>query len=284
MNISMFANFSYLLETRGADEAVRVAAELGFDSVEHLEIVGRPRILKDSGDVETLSGALAAHGLTLSCYSVAVNLWEKGMTPDTVTEAERELLRNVDNAAELGCRFLHHTLLLGVDGDELSLDGALELIVPVAVRVARYAHGRGVTCLYEDQGMHFNGVEGFGAFYGAVKEQCPYVGVCGDMGNMLFVDESPTEFFKTYASEMKHVHIKDYHTADACGGDGWSQSRGGRWLKDAVIGEGDVDIVACLGELKRVGYGGIFSLENCHGGDFAHGVACGMSLLRENWE
>lgn len=284
MNISMYANFSHILETQGADAACAMAARLGCSSVELLEMVGEGRspVIKDDNDIKALKKSLEREQLSLACYSVAVNLWQKGMSADTVTDMEKELMLHAQRAAALGSPFLHHTLLLGVDKGALPFGEALSLIVPAAVRVARYAHGLGITCIYEGQGMFFNGVEGFGAFYYAVKKECPYVGVCGDIGNMLFVDEEPTEFFRVFASEIKHVHIKDYIRSDApVSTDGWTQSRGGAWLKDVVIGSGIIDIPTCLYFLKKTGYNGAFALENCHDGDFEYGVKQGIEFLKD---
>lgn len=282
MDVSMYTRFSSTVRRQGPEAACAMAKELGCSSVEHLEFVGtgREMVLKSEPDALALKNAMQAHGLSMSCYSVAVNLWQKGMNADTVTEAERALLLHAERAKALGSPFLHHTLLLGVDQDALSLDEALSLIVPVAVRVARYAHSLGVTCLYEDQGMYFNGVEGFGAFYYAVKQECPYVGVCGDVGNMLFVDEEAADFFEAFASEMKHVHIKDYIKAkEPDAARGWDRSRGGMWLKETVIGQGCVGVARCLEILKKAKYSGAFSLESSCGDAFAHSCQQGMALL-----
>jgi len=283
MDISMYARFSSIIGTNGSDAACATAKRLGFTSVEHLEIhaKGYEPVLRSSDDAYALKESIVRHGLSISCYSVAINLWESGMTPDTVTEAERSLMRHAELARAVGSPFLHHTLMLGVKKDALSLSDAVSLIAPVAIRVARYARSLGITCLYENQGMFFNGVDGFRAFYSAVKSECPEVGVCGDIGNVLFVDESPTDFFEAFASEMRHVHIKDYVKAERRGaGRCWDESKGGIWLKDSVIGHGCIEIKSCLEALKKVGYRGAFSLENGHEEDFEYGVREGIDLLK----
>ena len=286
MNISMFAKFSGNIKSQGADTACSIAEKLGFTSVEHIELEldnSKPTIANEE-DLSKLKYAMDKHGLSMSCYSVAVNLWEKNMTPTTVTTYEKALYNHAKQASYLGSPYLHHTLLLGVEKDSLPFEQALELIVPAAIRVAKFAQNIGISCLYEDQGMYFNGVKNFGRFYSEVKKECPYVGICGDMGNTLFVDEDPVAFFKAYVNEMKHVHIKDYIISDKRDSStNWSLSKGGKWLKDSIVGEGNVRIVDCLNILKENGYNGALSLENCHAGDFELGVSKAISLLKNNF-
>ena len=285
MKFSMYANFPELLHSEGIEKAAAYAKSLGFSSVEMLEFIykEKPECVKSVEDAKYIRKVLTSHGLSVSCYSVAVGLYEEGMTADTVTRAEKKLMQYADRAAALGSPFLHHTLTLGTPTEKLTVEETLEAILPAAIRVATYAHSLGVTCIYEDQGPFFNGVEGFGRFFWAIKEACPYVGVCGDMGNTLFVDESPVDFFRAYAEEIKHVHIKDYtlHT-QRDERHGWSVSTGGTWLRGAVIGQGQIDLASCLAELRRVGYNGIFSFENTHDVPFADGVRMGMDFLQKN--
>ena len=162
------------------------------------------------------------------------------------------------------------------------MEKALDLIVPAAVRVAKHAHSLGVRCIYEDQGDYFNGVEGFGAFFRAVKAQCPYVGVCGDVGNTLFVDESPVDFFRAFGESIVHVHIKDYLGASAPDETpGWEgASLAGTYYKGCTIGTGCVNVAACVEELKRVGYTGAFALENSYETDFPSGCRGAMQFLQ----
>jgi len=169
--------------------------------------------------------------------------------------------------------------------DTLPFDEALRLIVPVAVRVAKYAYSLGVRCIYEDQGRFFNGVEKFGAFFRAVKAACPYVGVCGDVGNILFVDESPVDFFQAFSKEIAHVHVKDYtpterneHSPE------WSISPRGNAFRECVIGTGCVDLVSCLEILKAAGYTGAFAFENGPAEEYAIGVKKGQELLASCYE
>lgn len=49
-----------------------------------------------------------------------------------------------------------------------------------------------------------------------------------------------------------------------------------------MIGQGQIELAACLAELRRVGYDGIFSFENSHDEEFSLGVKMGMRFLLEH--
>jgi sugar phosphate isomerase/epimerase len=83
------------------------------------------------------------------------------------------------------------------------------------------------------------------------------------MANTLFVDEPPIEFYKNFAGEFRHVHIKDYEylgrKADPerkC-----LFSLDGGAYSETELGEGAVGFKECMKILKNAGYDGAFSLE-----------------------
>ncbi len=286
MNATMYAGFSETVRQRGASLAAETAANLGCSSVEPLEMVGFGVTPTFDGESEAkaLRAELDARGLHTACYSVGVNLWQEGMTPDTVTPMEEALYHHARMAAALGSPFLHHTVLLGVPADALTIQEALHLTVPAAIRIAKYAHSLGLICLYEGQGMYFNGVEGYRSFYEAVKQECPYVGVCGDIGNPFFVDEDSLDFFQAFAKEIRHVHIKDYlRTEDRPENTmGWNPTRGGNWLKDTSVGQGCVKLPECLQVLKDVHYTGAYALEDIHGNKIEMNITDGIRYLKSH--
>ena len=286
MNFTMYAKFHKRVREHGIEEAADYAHSLGFSSVEFIDCARADweMLVPDKRTAEHFREVLAARSLSVACYSVVANLYEVGMTPDTVTETERLLKHYAQMAAALGAPYLHHTLLLGQKRTpELPLEQALDLILPAVARVARYAHALGVTCIYEDQGEYFNGVSDFGCFFRAIKEECPWVGVCGDVGNVLFVDASPAAFFRAFAPDILHLHVKDYVSARApLSETGWDVSKGGVWLKECVVGEGVVDVPTCLSILKETGYRGAVALENNHEEDFAEGCRSAMRLVEKH--
>ncbi|MBQ9784774.1 MAG: sugar phosphate isomerase/epimerase [Clostridia bacterium] len=284
MNIAMYTQWSRRVKACGIEAAADEAVRLGFSSVEFFEFTGEDweETVPSLEAAREYRRVLSERGLSVACYSVAAGLYDP-MSPDGIDRAvEEKLMKYVERAVLLGSPYLHHTLTLGVSGTPIPYGKMLTAILPAAVRVAKYAASLGVTCIYEDQGLYFNGVDGFGAFYRAVKAKVPSVGICGDVGNTLFVNENPLDFFRTYASEFKHVHLKDYVVCDASD-EGSAETRDGTCVKECVIGEGIVDAVTALQILKESGYTGAIALENGHAGSFEAGVAVAMELINKTF-
>ena len=251
-----------MLQEKGLDATAAWAQQNGFSSVEFLQlpIDNWHRGVDSLPQAATIRKRLLDFGLTTACYSVGVNLLEG-------KSAIEFLKRNAELAAELGSPFLHHTLIdsLTLPKNAPSFIEVFPQILDTASEIARYCQSLGLTCLYEEQGLYFNGIEPFRRFFDEIKQRCPNVGICGDFGNILFADESPTTFFNTFLSDIKHVHIKDYQKASANDTptvqDGWLQTKNGTYIKDVPLGEGIVDAAACLQILKKSNYQGAFSLE-----------------------
>ena len=280
MQFTMYSRFNATLAGLGAPATADYAADLGFSSVEVLEVTspGHPSVIPDRETAKTVRQALAERGLTVACYSVGTCIYRS-------PEAEESLRYQAEIAAELGSPFLHHTLIpwLKKPADAPSFEEALEITADAAARVAKYAAPLGITCLYEDQGLYANGVTGFGAFYREIKNRAANVGVCGDVGNVLFVDESPVPFFREFIGEIRHVHIKDYlykTNISASPGMYWLETGNGSWVRDTMIGHGDLDIAGCMDILKKAGYDGALAFENEHPEPYEAGVKQGMDYLK----
>ena len=260
MNFTMYSGFSKMAYEKGWEFAADTAVGFGCSSVETIDFMDMP-LLKPLDNIEDAKASrkiLENKGLNVACCSAFTNLYK---SPETV----EFLKKRAEIAAVLGSPFLHHTVLYWFDSSaELpDFDEAMECAIDAAEEVAKFAEALGITCIYEDQGFFANGIDNYRIFLNEMKRRCKNVGVCGDMGNSLFVDVPGEEFFKAFASDIKHVHIKDYFAKECSEhpGRGWLHSMGGRWLKDAPLGEGIVDISSCLKTLNEIGYTGTFAIE-----------------------
>ena len=255
MKLSNYGQFHDDLKLRGIEYAAEHTVILGFDSVEFL---GLSQAAKDPSATARI---LASHGLSVSCFSEGINLLDTSRR--SLSEMIDHLCRCGDSAAELGSPFLHHTLILPLtlppNAPELS--EVLPIMTDAAEQVANYCEKLGLVCLYEPQGMYFNG-NGLEIFFDEMKKRCRNIGICGDVGNSLFVDYSPSLVFDKFAPQVKHVHLKDYLVEETeLQGRKGHRSRGGKWLYDTELGEGVVDIPYCMSKLKEVGYSGAYSFE-----------------------
>ncbi|MBM81161.1 MAG: sugar phosphate isomerase [Planctomycetaceae bacterium] len=85
-----------------------------------------------------------------------------------------------------------------------------------------------------------------------VKDRHPLVGACVDTGHFLRSGEVPAEAIERLGKRVFGVHLKDVKTIDR---DGKKQ----RLFK--ILGEGDLNVPACLKVLKKLKYQNVLSLE-----------------------
>lgn len=279
MDVSLYAHLNGLVRRDGWEKTAACARKLGFSSVELLVScdpagVHIPPSVEEATQIRRI---LAENGLHAACYSVGETFWGD-------SGAKEEMLReHVRRAAAIGSPFLHHTLILwlALPSEAPSYEQVLAPMTDLAVRTAEYARQFGVRCLYEPQGMYFNGRRGFGEFYRAVRQRTDNVGICADVGNPMFVDEELEGILADFAGDVCHVHLKDYRRLSAPeDGVKCYPSRRGVFLRETVIGEGDVHLEAILHLLGEVGYRGAFALENSHPEPYETGVRAAMELLK----
>ncbi|MBQ8408304.1 MAG: sugar phosphate isomerase/epimerase [Clostridia bacterium] len=260
MKITAYNRFMADLSRGGAQYAAEHCASLGFDSVELLDRCGTaPSTLKEKYTAEEICEALEKHGLQVACFSSYANL----LCEDKAF-FECEIRRQIDYAAAIGSPNFHHTIIPGLKISEKmpTYEEVFEEIAERTESIAHYCAERGINCLYEPQGLYFNGREGLGRLIRRLRESCPNVGLCADVGNSLFVDDDPVELFRELAPYAMHVHVKDYRISNApLELPNPLRSKGGTWLYDVEIGKGDIHIAECLTQLKNAGYNGYISLE-----------------------
>ncbi len=254
MKIASYNTFSEDFKKRGLEYALKHSAALGFEGVELIHI---REPLPSLEEVKSAKKRFAAYGLDVVCYSVYANL-----SPMYAKENEETLIKNANIAATLGSPYLHHTLVPNLSKAEIaqSYDDLFDGVLSSALRVAEYCDKLGLVCLYEPQGVYFNGTEGLGKFFEEMKKRCGNVGICGDMGNPLFANCDPIDVFNVFKSDIKHLHAKNYLITDGKR-DGFECYRtdSEKWLCDVALQDGSVDLAACTRSLD--GYTGNLSIE-----------------------
>ncbi len=247
MKLSSYNQFNYDLVKFGIDYACEHARAVGFDAVEFLAGDGSLPVRFPAEDVKA---ALKRNGLTVSCFSAFADL----------VNGSYDLIPIIDYASELGSPYFHHTVLPELRVPSV-YDDVFDTAVKKATEIARYAEGKGITVLYEPQGLCFNGVSGLGKFAESIRKNIS-IGICGDIGNSLFVDEEPSGVMSAFAKDIKHSHLKDFFYSDSeIVSPPQYRSKAGKHLCDAKLFEGDIDIAACLKVIKESGYDSFFSLE-----------------------
>lgn len=276
MKLCMYAFFRDILKREGAHEAVRFVKECGFDAFEVLESLrpGSQPLFASCEDAQLLRDLMDEKGLRCACYSISANVLAEDVGETYDQTCVDVLKRCADMARILGSPYFHHTLTIGYVPPNAamdSLDAILEQLIDRASQVAEYANGLGLTVLYEPQGFYVNGLDGFTRFFEEMKQRGYRIGVCGDVGNSLYVNCAPDSFFAKYAPEILHVHLKDLRVEDgqlnrenAARSRSWNVIRDGRYITETLLGEGSVDLDACMAYLRGVGYDGYYALETCY--------------------
>ena len=97
--------------------------------------------------------------MTMPCLSTAADL-----NGADRREQAAELKWLARMAVKMGIPLLHHTLLPELDCEKprLPFGEVLERVLPLAREVFDEAAALGVRCVYEGQGLYFNGCERFG--------------------------------------------------------------------------------------------------------------------------
>ena len=264
MKIAMYSYFSDLVRQRGIEEAADVARSFGCDAVEFIDVYGKTSVIEDEKTALEFRRVLDEKGLKVACYSVAIHVVSPESDGLDEADAERYLMHCAKMAAAVGSPFLHHTLVLTYRYNENSyvrdFEGVKKKLLPHTCAIADLCNSLGLTVLYEPQGVYVNGRENFTSFYCEMKRLGKNVGVCGDMGNSLFCDWRPEEFFEEFAGEIKHIHAKDYKLSNDGNARGYS-SMSGKKIIPVAFGEGDVDVKRCISAVRERGYDGAIALE-----------------------
>lgn len=214
-------------------------------------------------------------GVEIPCLSMLANLTGEGR----FDEIER-LKQYAEIAKLMNIPLLHHTLYPPLKPEDVRPAEALAEEAAAAAReVYDYAESIGVKCVYEDQGLAFNGVNGFACFYDALNRPA---GIVLDLGNVAFVGEKPAAFAEKYIDKIVHVHVKDYYInrdvpAQYTLADGTT-------IASAPLGKGDMQLSDALSILKKHGYSGWFMLENERPGEGKAGQADDARILNEMLE
>lgn len=234
---------------------IQEAKRIGADGVELLDFfyedIERERDLA--------MAALSEAGLVCGVFSVAQNFAKK--LPDERRVEAAKVLFGVDEAVRYGAKVVR--VFAGDVSEGIEFDEARAWIVEGLADVSDYAHEHGVKLALENHGRLAGRSDQIIGIVDEVREKCGHdaLGANPDTGNFLLVGQSGSEAVKDVASYAYMVHFKDFERAPAdYEGNTFKALDGTRYL-GTVIGEGEVDLGACVAALKAVGFDGWLNLE-----------------------
>ena len=192
--------------------------------------------------------------IVFPCFSVFVDF---AAEPQNVQK-----LKGYANVAKiLGSPYLHHTIVGEFEKSKRVIPNKEELFengVRAVQEIYDYSECIGIKAIFEEQGYIFNGLDGFGKFLNAVNRD---VGVVADFGNIYESADNLYDFLDEFAPRVVHAHIKDVILSDENLDGNGLDSLSGKYMYDAEIGKGIVDINKAVKILKKSGYDGYYGLE-----------------------
>lgn len=279
------------LERREMDlpGVMRWAKESG---AEHLELVPIGYTLLENEELCRQVAEISKElDLPLSNYAISADVlkWDK----DERQAEIRAIQAHVDVAARLGIMRMRHDIASFARPREADTPADFEkeffMMVEAATEVADYAARSGITTMVENHGFFVNGSDRLIRLVEAVNR--PNFKMCLDTGNLLCVDEPPETSMRKCMPYAGMIHIKDFYIRkkDRLSGlhgpfdpkaEGWFESLGGNMLRGAILGQGDIDTVSVVRDIRASGYDGYISLEFEGIEDSRRGTYTGLQTVK----
>lgn len=252
---------------------------------EHAEIVPLDcDLIEEPEHVDQIRNKAHVCGIELSNYAIGANFIK-----DTVEAYETEIERvkkHVDVAHRLGIRLMRHDVATRPlqDTSIQHFEADLERMVTACQEIADYASQYGITTSVENHGYYVQASD-------RVQRLVYEVGrdnfrTTLDVGNFMCVDENSVISTRKNLPIASMVHLKDFYLRpeNRNPGEGWFRTTHGNYLRGAIVGQGDIDMLEVLREIKTSGYDGYISIEfegmeNCK-----TGTKIGMDNVRRMWD
>ncbi len=230
---------------------IQEAKRLGVDGVELLDFFWRD----PAEEMPLVRAALEDTGLPVGVYSVANNF----VQADPLARAAQlaRITVGVDRAVELGAPTVR--VFAGDADPAFAPDQCLAWIVEGLTGAARYAQDRGVTLALENHGRLAGRADQVLTILDAVAS--PALGANPDTGNFLLVHRPPPQAVAALAARAAMCHFKDFHAVPQDYAGFAYESTEGHKFAGTALGEGDVDLPACVSALREAGFGGWLNIE-----------------------
>jgi sugar phosphate isomerase/epimerase len=279
------SSYSYSRLVRGGTmpqiDIIGAAKAAGFDVIEFSTITVPAGKTLPAFAAELRQEAKQA-GIGIANYTIGADFLN-GSAGNLKTEIER-VKGEVDVAEILGAPSMRHDatggFAAGYAGPK-GFDDALPRLAEGCRAVTEYAAAKGIRTMVENHGMFCQDSVRVEKLMNAVGH--PNFGALIDFGNFYCADEDAGQAVGRLAKYAFHAHAKDFHIKSGNlfnPGEGWFMSRGGNFLRGAIIGHGDVPLLQAIRALKRSGYNGVLSIEFEGMEDVLNGLRIGLTNLR----
>lgn len=239
-------------------DCIKKAKEMGFDAVEICGIIAEEGY-SDEEYAVYLKETAEKLDMPISNYTFDADLVREN---DEGVKDEIEKVKIQLNLAKLvGAKSVRHDAMYNA-GRYRTFQNALSPVAEAIREITEYAKALGIRTMVENHGYFCQDADRVERL--AEKVNHENFSLLVDMGNFLCADEKPEISVGRVAHLAGYVHAKDFHVLDAYDqdpGEGFFKSRGGNYLRGAILGHGNVRIKQCLDILKNAGYDGYVSVE-----------------------
>lgn len=275
-------SFSQLL---GSGECTQLdliakAKAMGFDGIEFTDLQP-PEGTSEKEYASLLAQESEKYALPIVSYTIGAEL----LSCDSLQGEIERLCTKAEVAKLLGARLMRHDATGGYRDSRkgyMSFEQALPTIIEGCRAVTHYADGLGISTMVENHGFFCQESTRVERIITGVASE--NFGVLLDFGNFACADEPSVEAVGRLASFAKHIHAKDFHIKSGNGinpGSGFFMSRGGNYLRGAIIGHGDIPVLQCINAVKAAGYDGYISIEFEGIENAEKGIAIGLENLKK---
>lgn len=235
---------------------VAEAKRAGAEGVELLDFFYRD---PDRDRPEAID-ALASAGLPCATFSVSNNF---AQADPAVREQQADRIRfGVDEALAYGAKVVR-VFAGDVREGGPGLEEATAWIVEGLAHAADYARDRGVRLALENHGKLAGRSDQVRAIVDAVRQKCGHdaLGANPDTGNFVLVKQASHEALADVAGIAAMVHFKDFAPVPTDYAGFAYEALDGTKFAGTAVGEGAVDLRACVAALKAGGFDGWMNVE-----------------------
>lgn len=243
-------------------DTIALAKQLGFDAIEFAGL--SPAEGETKLDYAArIRQECDKQGLAVAAYVVGADFLR---CPRGSLEAEIGAVKeDVLAAAALGTSKMRHDASGGFlfERDRhISFRKALPVLADCCREISEFAGTHGIRTMVENHGFFCQDSRDVEQLIDRVGS--PNFGALIDIGNFLCVDEDCGIATGRLLPYVSHIHVKDFHSKSGESfhpGSGWFMTRGGRYLRGAIVGHGDVPVLSCLKLIRQSGYDDSITLE-----------------------
>ncbi len=282
IGVSSYSFQQYISSGKETQKSIiKIAKEMGFDGIEFTDL-NVPEGLTEEQYAREIREEAEKYSLPVISYTIGADMLKLDRGTNDA-EVER-VCRKLDVAKELGAPTLRHDISWGIpEGSPFDgFDSALPVMIAGAKRITEYAKSLGIQTMTENHGYFCQDSERVERIIKGVGNN--NFGALIDIGNFCCADENNLSAVRRLLPYAKHIHAKDFHiknTAGADPGEGFFRSRGGNYLRGAIIGQGNVDTYSCLNAIKDSGYDGYISVEFEGMEDCLKGIRIGFENIKK---